>query len=236
MLRAVCFDLFNTLVSVGTVPSHIGRKTAEVLGVEARAWNHLCFSDDHEICRPTSHFDVIRTLAHRLDPQIPLERIADATRQRQARFDYALTTHVSPAVVNSLRKLRDQGYQIALISNASTAEVQAWSESPLRPLFDVSVFSCDVGMKKPDPAIYHYTAEKLGMDTQHCVFVGDGGSDEHHGAHASGMTPLWLTCHLSEETITRRQLTLKDKVLERFTSLDAVADWICKEIPQNRLR
>jgi HAD superfamily hydrolase (TIGR01509 family) len=199
-----------------------------VLGVDARAWNNACFSDDHEICRPTNHFDVIRTLAHQLDPEIPLGRIEEATRQRQARFDYALTTHVSPNVVNALRKLRDQGYQIALISNASTAEVQAWPESPLRSLFDVSVFSCDVGMKKPDPAIYHYTAEQLGIEAQHCVFVGDGGSDEHHGAHASGMTPLWLTCHLKEETITRRQSMLQDKIVEKFTSLDAVANWLAK--------
>lgn len=229
MLRAVCFDLFNTLVNVGTVPTHIGNTTAEVLGVEARAWNNACFSDGHEICRPTNHFDVIRTLAHQIDPQISLARIDDATCQRQARFDYALTTHVSQDVVNNLRKLREQGYQIALISNASTAEVQAWPESPLQPLFDISVFSCNVGMKKPDPAIYHYTAEQLGVDTNNCVFVGDGGSDEHHGAHASGMTPLWLTSHLSEGTITRRQSMLQDKILEKFTSLDAVANWLAKK-------
>ncbi|MDX2504935.1 MAG: HAD family hydrolase [Gammaproteobacteria bacterium] len=228
MSRAICFDLFNTLVNVGSVPTSIGGTNAEVLGVEASAWNQACFSDDHEICHPTNHFDVIRTLAHRLDPKIPLTRIHDATRQRQARFDYALTTHVSPDVVNALRKLRDQGYQIALISNASTAEVQAWPDSPLRPLFDVSVFSCDVGMKKPDPAIYYYTAEQLGVDAQHCVFVGDGGSDEHHGAHASGMTPLWLTCHLKADTIARLQPKLQDKIVETCTSLDEMADWLAK--------
>lgn len=228
MLRAVCFDLFNTLVNVGTVPGRIGGTTAEVLGVEKSAWSKACFSEDHEICRPTNHFDVIRRLAHRLDPRIPLERIEDATRQRQARFDYALTEHVSRDVINTLCKLRDHGYQIALISNASTAEVQAWPESPLQSLFDVSIFSCNVGMKKPDPAIYHYTAEQLGVDTQHCAFVGDGGSDEHHGAHASGMTPLWLTCHLKEETITRRQSKLQDKIVEKFSSLDAVANWLAR--------
>jgi putative hydrolase of the HAD superfamily len=190
MLRAVCFDLFNTLVNVGTVPRHIGGTTAEVLGVNAQAWNAACFSDDHDICRPTQHLDVIRTLAHCLDPNIPLSRIEEATQQRQARFDYALTGHVPPAAINALGALRNQGYQIALISNASTSEVRAWSKSPLRSLFDVAVFSCDVGMKKPDPAIYHYTAQQLGLLAQQCVFVGDGGSDEHHGAHASGMIPL----------------------------------------------
>jgi putative hydrolase of the HAD superfamily len=230
MTRAICFDLFNTLVNVGTVPTHIGDTTANVLEVEASAWNKACLSDDHDICRPTNHFDVIRTLVHGLDPQIPLARIADATRQRQARFDYALTAHVSPNVINALHKLRGQGCKLALISNASTAEVQAWPESPLQPLFDVAVFSCHVGMKKPDPAIYQYTAEQLGVDTQNCVFVGDGGSDEHQGAHASGMLPLWLTCHLSEDTITRRQPILQEKIVEKFTSLDAVANWLAKKM------
>jgi putative hydrolase of the HAD superfamily len=226
MLRAVCFDLFNTLVNVGTVPTHVGGTTAELLGVEASAWNQACFSDDHEICRPTEHVDVIRALAHSLDPDIPLACIEDAARQRQARFDYALTTQVSREVVNTLQKLRDQGYQTALISNASTAEVQAWPDSPLQSLFDVSVFSCHVGMKKPDPAIYHYTADQLGVATQHCAFVGDGGSDEHHGAHASGMTPLWLTSHLKADTISRRQAQVQDKIAASFSSLAAVADWL----------
>jgi putative hydrolase of the HAD superfamily len=228
MLHAVCFDLFNTLVNVGSVPDHIGATTAKVLGVEATAWREACFSDDHEICRPTNHFDVIRALAHRLDSQIPLARIEEATRQRQARFDYALTKHVSPDVVSTLYKLRDQGFRIALISNASSAEVKAWTDSPLRPLFDISVFSCNVGMKKPDPAIYHYTAEQLGVNTQNCAFVGDGGSDEHRGAHDSGMLPIWLTCHLSNETIARRQSMMQEKIVETFSSLEAVANWLIK--------
>jgi len=226
MIRAICFDLFSTLVDVGSVPLHIGGTTAAVLGLEPHAWNAACFSGDHEICRPTDHFNVIRTLAHGLDPRIPLDRIADATRQRQARFDHALTAHVPPNVISTLERLRNKGFQIALISNASTGEVRAWSKSPLQPLFDVSVFSCDVGIKKPDPAIYHYTAQKLGVDTQHCVFVGDGGSNEHHGAHASGMVPLWLTWYLSQETVSRRKPMLQGAVKETFSSLDAVAHWL----------
>ena len=171
--------------------------------------------------------DIIRTLAHQLDPSISLERIEDATRQRQARFDYALT-EIETAVVEALVRLRNQGYQIALISNASTAEVQAWNNSPLQAHFDVAIFSCDVGMKKPDPAIYHHTAQQLGLDARQCVFVGDGGSDEHHGAHVSGMVPLWLTCHLPEATITRRHLALQDKIQGKFPSLGAITDWLCR--------
>jgi len=226
MYRAICFDLFNTLVSVGSVPLSVGRTTADVLGVDARAWNHACFSEHHEICSPTNHVDVIRTLAHQLDPEIPLGVIEDATRQRQARFDYALTHHVHPAVVNTLEQLRHRGYGLALISNASTAEVSAWPDSPLRPLFDLSIFSCDVGLKKPDPQIYHHTAKQLGVSTQACLFVGDGGSNEHQGAHHSGMAPVWLTQHLNTNTINRRQGELKNYILAQFSHLEDIRHWL----------
>ena len=95
MLRAVCFDLFNTLVNVGSVPPSIGGTTAQVLGVDTSAWNKACFSDHHEICQPTNYFDVIRALAHLFDLHIPLVRIEDATRQRQARFDYTVKEYIN---------------------------------------------------------------------------------------------------------------------------------------------
>jgi putative hydrolase of the HAD superfamily len=40
-------------------------------------------------------------------------------------------------------------------------------------LFDVHVISEQVGMAKPDPAIYELTLERLGLPGQVCVFVDD---------------------------------------------------------------
>ena len=86
--KAVCFDLFNTLVSVGEVPDSVGRYTADVLGVDRELWNSACFGPAHEICRPSVHEDILRTLAHSIDPTIPLDRISEATKERQARFEH----------------------------------------------------------------------------------------------------------------------------------------------------
>ena len=183
---AVCFDLFNTLVSVGEVPDSIGRFTADVLGLDREEWNAACFSPAHEICRPTLHEDILRTLAHSLDPSIPLERIAEATQARQARFDHALC-NVKPGIIDVLRVLKQSGLRLALISNASTGEVAAWSASPLAPLFDVTLFSCECGLKKPEPDIYLRVIRQLGLAASECVYVGDGGSQEFQGAGQVGM-------------------------------------------------
>ncbi len=186
---AVCFDLFNTLVSVGEVPDSIGRLTADVLGLDHEVWNAACFGPAHEICQPTTHEDILLTLAHSIDPSIPLARIVEAVKERQARFDHALC-NVKPNILGTLQVLKQAGYQLALISNASTGEVAAWSDSPLAPLFDVTVFSCECGLKKPDAAIYMHTIERLGTTAGECLYVGDGGSLEFHGAGQLGLRTI----------------------------------------------
>jgi putative hydrolase of the HAD superfamily len=190
-IRAICFDLFHTLVDVGRVPDHVGRYTADILGVDRQVWNERCFSAEHEIRRPTRHHDVIRTLAHSIDPAIPSERIAQAVEERQRRFDHALR-EVEAQTLASLEDLRARGLRLALVSNASTAEVAAWTDSPLAGQFDTAVFSCECGFAKPEPEIYRLACDGLGVTPEQALFVGDGGSDEHAGAAAVGMHPVLM--------------------------------------------
>lgn len=182
----VCFDLFNTLVSVGQVSEQIGRFTADVLGVDHEQWNEACFGPHHEICRPTEHFEILRSLAHSIDSSIPESVIRQATNERQRRFDHALL-NAELHIIGELKRLKASGFRLALISNASTGEVSAWQQSPLAELIDEAVFSCDCGLKKPDEAIYHYTMSKLHATAMDCIYVGDGGSQEFIGAHQAGM-------------------------------------------------
>ncbi len=201
MIKGVCFDLFNTLVNVAQVPAHVGRFTADILGVERSDWSRACFGPLHDICRPTSHDETLRTLAHSLDPRIPAALIQQAVSERQQRFDFALRM-IEPAVLALLGRLRQRGFKLALISNASTAEVRAWPQSPLQTLFDVVVFSCECGSKKPEPHIYQQALQQLALDAGECIFIGDGGSHEHYGAYQVGMHPVLLTHHLESTAIS----------------------------------
>jgi putative hydrolase of the HAD superfamily len=54
-------------------------------------------------------------------------------------------------------------------------------------MVDVEVFSCEVGLRKPDPRIYRLAAERLGVDPERCLYVGDGAYGELSGAAAVGM-------------------------------------------------
>lgn len=193
------FDLFGTLISVTKAANGRGRHTADILGVDRKRWNHACFSEHHDICAPTSQHEVIRRLAHSIDPSIPSRLIREASEERQWRFDNALT-NIEPGIIDVLERLQGGGRRLGLISNASTDEVRAWRDSPLRPFFDAVLFSCECGIQKPDPRIYRMALQGMAVDPQESLFIGDGGSREHMGASRAGIPSLLVTYFLDELT------------------------------------
>ena len=204
---AICFDLFHTLVDVGSVPEAVGAMTADVLEVDSAQWNAACFGPQHDICEVTDHLQVVKKMAHSIDQNISQDRIEEATRSRQARFDYALS-QIEDEIVDQLQYLREQGVKTVLVSNASSGEVAAWQESPLAACFDEVIFSCDCGMAKPDPGIYQLALDKLGVSADKTLFVGDGGSCEHEGARAAGLSPV-LMKRFTGDSLPAEELRLR---------------------------
>lgn len=76
-------------------------------------------------------------------------------------------------LVAYLRRMRGH-YKTALLSNA-WANAADWLRDHLHidDCFDVIVISALVRMMKPDPAIYHYTLNRLQVAPQEAVFVDD---------------------------------------------------------------
>ncbi len=78
--------------------------------------------------------------------------------------------------------------RLALVSGCMEPAPRQWMSSPLVPYFDVTVFSCEVGLMKPDPAIYLLASDGLGVSPEACLYIGDGSFGELHGAEDAGMT------------------------------------------------
>lgn len=84
-----------------------------------------------------------------------------------------MTVHHS--IVERIRTLRTEGYQLALVTNNVREGSAMWrAKVPVDELFDVVVDSSEVGMRKPNPAIFHHTLEQLGGTPAHeAVFLDD---------------------------------------------------------------
>jgi putative hydrolase of the HAD superfamily len=97
-----------------------------------------------------------------------------------------------PGAVETLRELRERGYRVGLITICSEDVPEIWGETPFAGLFDSTVFSCAVGLRKPDPRIYRLACEELGVEPDEAIFVGDGANDELAGAERVGMRAVLI--------------------------------------------
>jgi epoxide hydrolase-like predicted phosphatase len=72
-------------------------------------------------------------------------------------------------------RLRAEGYRTALVTNNVREFSDGWRKLiPVDELFDVVVDSCMIGMRKPDPRIFHRALEELGgIAPERAVFLDD---------------------------------------------------------------
>ncbi|MCC6169674.1 MAG: HAD family phosphatase [Caldilineaceae bacterium] len=96
------------------------------------------------------------------------------------------------ALVAYIRRLRPR-YQTAIISNAmdDLLEVVTY-RYPMADAFDLIVGSAQTQVMKPDPAIFHYTLERLGRAPHEAVFIDDFAHNVE-GARAVGMAAIHYT-------------------------------------------
>jgi epoxide hydrolase-like predicted phosphatase len=79
------------------------------------------------------------------------------------------------AMVSRTRSLRAEGYATALVTNNAREFGVAWrAVLPLDELFDVVIDSSEVGVRKPDPAIFQRALDSLGgVAAERSVFLDD---------------------------------------------------------------
>ena len=111
-------------------------------------------------------------------------------KARENRMKAALN-NVSKDILEVLKELKAKDVKLGLISNADVIDCKYWQQSPLAQFFDDVIFSCDVGILKPDREIYKLAMARLYVEPKECMFVGDGGSSELEGARAVGMKTVF---------------------------------------------
>ena len=90
-----------------------------------------------------------------------------------------------------LTELRKRGIKTGVITNGpSVLQHTKMENSGLMPYMDILVVSGDLEFAKPQPEIFEYTAAKLGLKTDDCIYVGDHPVNDIQGALSAGMHAL----------------------------------------------
>jgi len=200
--EAVIFDLFGTLVdsySYEDYQSVLGRM-ASILKIPFDDFKRLWYETAEERNTGLLRFveDNVEHICRKLGVQADDSEIRLATRLR---YDFVVETMVPrQGAIEVLSCLKSQGYKIGLISNCSPETPIIWKSSSLAPLFNVTLFSSSVGLKKPDPRIYMLASERLAVEPENCLYIGDGDSHELTGAASVGMYPVMIHVDYEDET------------------------------------
>ena len=188
-VKAVIFDLWETLIDWD-------REANARLNVDLEALVGGDFRERWQESTAKYNGPIRAALSEAGVDDQHMDRVCDLRRE------YLRCCLVARAgAVDTLRRLRGEGFKTGLITVCSEDIETLWPESEFAGLFDAEVFSSSFGASKPDPRIYLACCERLGVAPEDAVFVGDGANDELAGArrvgleailiHRPGEDPLW---------------------------------------------
>ena len=113
-------------------------------------------------------------------------------------------------VPSYLDALRWRGYRLAVCSNLAHAYGAKVRE--LIPDVEQHFLSFEVGLVKPDPAIYAHVASHLELDPSECLFIGDSERADVAGPRKAGMKALKIERHRFAKPINEQM----DPVLQHL--------------------
>lgn len=200
MIKAVIFDMFETLISHFNTPLYFGKEMAEDMGVPVDEFvSYWRATEDERTLGNISFDDVIRNGLRKYGSYS--EDLVNLVVGKRTAIKEECFRRMHKDIVPMLSGLHEKGVKVALISNCFSEEAAVIKKSELYKYFDVAILSCEHGVKKPDEAIFKLCIEELGVNPSECLYVGDGGTHELEGARDAGMKQLQCTWYLKEGTM-----------------------------------
>jgi len=177
----------------------------------ARAFAELGIGDFQELFSKAKQSDIFdRFETGDLDPAGFRKELRNTLKQDLSdgtidRCWNAMLGTIPPERIELVKELRDR-YTLLLLSNTNSIHVPAFLQIVLeqngiaefRELFDGTYFSCEMGMRKPDPAIFRHVLARHSAVPERSLFIDD--SPQHvEGARRAGLKAEHLD--LSKEDI-----------------------------------
>jgi putative hydrolase of the HAD superfamily len=167
-LRAVVFDYGMVLTGPPNAEAHDAM--VRITGLPVDRFESLYWADRHaydegKLTGIAFWQKLLREAGLALQP---------AVVEELNRHDARMWTTQSPAMLAWQLQLKQRGLLTAILSNMGDSVLESIErEFDWFPRFDVLVWSFQLHMAKPDPAIYRYTLQQLGTRPQETLFIDD---------------------------------------------------------------
>lgn len=192
MIKAVIFDMFETLITLFTGRTYFSENIAEDLGVPLEEFRKQWHATEKD--RTTGKYTMAEGTGITLKNLglFSEENVQLIVGKRRAALGDTFAD-IPEESLWLLQALKDKGIKIGLITNTFSDERDMIRECKLFPFFDAAMISYEQGISKPDPEIYRRMITALNVKPEECLYVGDGGSRELFAARDAGMKALQCT-------------------------------------------
>jgi len=224
-VRAVLFDLFDTLVDIHMerlpLVEIAGRRVPSTYGLLHAASVHWHGLDFDAFARELGKIDREQRDAvqrdHREFPTIerfrmlgealgkPDEEMAERlTHLHMGEVGRHVTFHPHHAPL--LERLHSGGAKLAVCSNFTHTDTarEVLAQAGLLPHFDAVVISMDVGLRKPRAEIFQAALDAVGAAPEETLHVGDNLEADVGGAAPLGIRPVWITRRVADREAALR--------------------------------
>jgi putative hydrolase of the HAD superfamily len=180
-LQAVIFDYGEVLSGPPDPEAH--RELLAISGVpeecfEKAYWAHR-LDYDADILNGQTYW---QTVARDTGVEFSAQQIVQLLE-----VDARMWGNLNPAMIAWIPRIKAAGFRLGILSNMGHGVLQylrprfSWLEQ-----FDQLTWSCDLGVVKPDPAIYLHTIRKLNVKPEQALFI-DNLQKNIVGAEAVGL-------------------------------------------------
>lgn len=205
-IQGVFFDLYGTLLVYGDMnqawsdwlAAFYDLLKTQGLNISKASFSQKC-DGFFSASAPTGENDKLTVLERRIQrlcAKLRHELRTAELRNIADRIAAAWQAHISidPEAMAVLPDLKRHKIKIGLVSNFDHPPHvrRILSENGWADIFDTIIISGEVGVKKPDPAIFTLALQQTGVSQTDAVYVGDTNEDVA-GAIAAGIRPIFIT-------------------------------------------
>ncbi len=156
-----------------------------------------------------------------LCPESSATRAKEASRVLRARWsevERSVPLELYPDTVPTLDRLKEDGYAMALVSNAPPDTKEAVDSLGLGYYLDPIVISGLVGFSKPNPEIFRIALQRAGVSPEQTIHIGDLYESDVVGARNAGIKGILLDRDGSQNPADSPKIKGLDEVYNVRTS------------------
>lgn len=197
MIKAVVFDMFETLVTHFESPVYMAKQICEDIGITEQKFREIWDKTDEDRTLGKKSLEEVIEAILRANNCYSCE-LFEMIIEKRKQSKVECFNHIHSEITPMLTAIKEMNIKVGLITNCYFEERDVIQNSVLFDYFDAVCMSCELGLSKPDVAIFQKCTQALEVAPDECLYVGDGGSFELESAQALGMHPIQAVWYLKD--------------------------------------